>query len=330
MSDVVTLARTARESLARGLNALQADPSVPPQLVDLAAAHRAGDGRAAPDRELGRGAARAARAARRWRTCRARSPSLQSQPPQLRPSWQRWRRWPARSASVHAARARRAAAAGRARHPLRSQPQYAPVPGPAARGPAAAAPAVPAAAAAAGLPAAAPATGLRAASAQQAPAYALRRRSSRVQQQRALRGPGRSPAPAASTVGRRRARGAQPEQLLQGPLGQRHRRPRRPLRLDVQAAEARARACALRVSLPGGYEFEANAVVRWRREPSDGATRRAAGLRRAVHRDHARGAAARLPLRAQPRAACSTTICEPASRSRSASELAALSRKMQR
>ncbi|MGH7269586.1 MAG: PilZ domain-containing protein, partial [Polyangiaceae bacterium] len=25
----------------------------------------------------------------------------------------------------------------------------------------------------------------------------------------------------------------------------------------------------LRVSLPGGYEFEANAVVRWRREPSD-------------------------------------------------------------
>jgi hypothetical protein len=25
----------------------------------------------------------------------------------------------------------------------------------------------------------------------------------------------------------------------------------------------------VRVSLPGGYEFEANAVVRWRREPSD-------------------------------------------------------------
>jgi hypothetical protein len=25
----------------------------------------------------------------------------------------------------------------------------------------------------------------------------------------------------------------------------------------------------LRVALPGGYEFEANAVVRWRREPSD-------------------------------------------------------------
>ncbi|MGH7296999.1 MAG: hypothetical protein ACRELB_18820, partial [Polyangiaceae bacterium] len=37
MSDVVTLARTARESLARGLNALQADPRVPPQLVELAA-----------------------------------------------------------------------------------------------------------------------------------------------------------------------------------------------------------------------------------------------------------------------------------------------------
>jgi hypothetical protein len=25
----------------------------------------------------------------------------------------------------------------------------------------------------------------------------------------------------------------------------------------------------LRVSMPGGYEFEANAIVRWRREPSD-------------------------------------------------------------
>ena len=37
VSDVVTLARTARESLSRGLNALQGDPSVPPQLLELAA-----------------------------------------------------------------------------------------------------------------------------------------------------------------------------------------------------------------------------------------------------------------------------------------------------
>lgn len=37
MSDPVTTSRTARESLARGLNALQADPSVPPHLVELAA-----------------------------------------------------------------------------------------------------------------------------------------------------------------------------------------------------------------------------------------------------------------------------------------------------
>jgi hypothetical protein len=37
VSDVVTLARTARESLSRGLNALQGDPRVPPQLLDLAA-----------------------------------------------------------------------------------------------------------------------------------------------------------------------------------------------------------------------------------------------------------------------------------------------------
>ncbi len=37
MSDAVTLARTARESLARGLNALQADPNVPQRLLELAA-----------------------------------------------------------------------------------------------------------------------------------------------------------------------------------------------------------------------------------------------------------------------------------------------------
>ena len=35
MSDPVTVARNARESLARGLNALQSDPSLPQQLVDL-------------------------------------------------------------------------------------------------------------------------------------------------------------------------------------------------------------------------------------------------------------------------------------------------------
>ncbi len=37
MSDPVTLARTAREALGRGLNALQSDPNVPAQLLDLAA-----------------------------------------------------------------------------------------------------------------------------------------------------------------------------------------------------------------------------------------------------------------------------------------------------
>jgi hypothetical protein len=37
VSDVITLARTARESLARGLSALQADPNLPPHLLELAA-----------------------------------------------------------------------------------------------------------------------------------------------------------------------------------------------------------------------------------------------------------------------------------------------------
>lgn len=37
MSDPVTTSKTAREGLARGLNALQGDPTVPPHLVELAA-----------------------------------------------------------------------------------------------------------------------------------------------------------------------------------------------------------------------------------------------------------------------------------------------------
>ncbi len=37
MSDPVSTARTAREHLARGLNALQSDPNVPPKLLELAA-----------------------------------------------------------------------------------------------------------------------------------------------------------------------------------------------------------------------------------------------------------------------------------------------------
>jgi hypothetical protein len=37
VSDAATTARSARESLARGLNALQSDPNVPPALLDLAA-----------------------------------------------------------------------------------------------------------------------------------------------------------------------------------------------------------------------------------------------------------------------------------------------------
>jgi len=37
VSDAVTLARIARESLARGLNALQADPNIPQRLLELAA-----------------------------------------------------------------------------------------------------------------------------------------------------------------------------------------------------------------------------------------------------------------------------------------------------
>jgi hypothetical protein len=37
VSDAITTARNARESLARGLNALQSDPNVPPALLELAA-----------------------------------------------------------------------------------------------------------------------------------------------------------------------------------------------------------------------------------------------------------------------------------------------------
>ena len=36
MSDIATTAKNARESLARGLSALQSDPTVPPQVIELA------------------------------------------------------------------------------------------------------------------------------------------------------------------------------------------------------------------------------------------------------------------------------------------------------
>ncbi len=63
MSDVVTLARLARESLARGLSALQ-DPHIPPQLAELAAPIAQAMGALHQIRALGRGSGHARRSDR--------------------------------------------------------------------------------------------------------------------------------------------------------------------------------------------------------------------------------------------------------------------------
>ena len=238
VSDVVTLARTARESLARGLNALQGDPQRPAAARRSRGAHRAGHGRPAPDRELGRG--RSSRRTRRRRSTNVQSAlaPLQAQPPHA-PGRGRGDGGGGRRARAACTPSRAPAQPQQAAPaPPRASQQYAPVPAPAARG-----------------------TRRRSA------AYRSRRSSrptqppqqpptqppagARLRLSAAAAGPAAAPLPGpgrsrrgdfdvvAAELGR-----AQPEQLLQGPLGQRHRRPRRAVRLDVQAAQARDSRCA--------------------------------------------------------------------------------------
>ncbi len=257
MSDPVTLARTARESLARGLNALQADPNVPQQLVELAAPIAQAMG-ALHQIERSGGAQIAPHAQAALANVQGALAQLQSAPPQY--------------AAVAAAMEAVAGALGSVHALSRSAP-VAPPPA-AAPQPQAYAPQAPAF----------PQQQYAAQPAPQQPQYA-------PQQPQYAPQPQYAQAPAAQPAQARPNTAPVPQQQP-APSG------------DAVPAELGAHSPSnfykglsgndivdhgglfvstyklpklgtrvrLRVSLPGGYEFEANAVVRWRREPSDAST----------------------------------------------------------
>lgn len=223
MSDAVTLARTARESLARGLNALQADPNVPQHLLELAAPiaqamgalhqiERAGGAQIAPHAETALSNVQTALMA------------LQAQPPQ--------------HAAVAAALEAVAGALGSVHALTRVAPQ-----GPAAPAPAAA----PGSRAAAPRPAAPQPPAPQPRPAQAAPAA----------------GPPGDPSAVTAELGAHSTtnfyKGLSGNDIID----------HGGLFVSTYKLPKIGQSVRLRVSLPGGYEFEANAVVRWRREPSD-------------------------------------------------------------
>jgi len=269
MSDPVTLARTARESLARGLNALQADPNVPQQLVELAAPIAQAMG-ALHQIERSGGAQIAPHAQTALANVQGALAQLQAAPPQF--------------AAVAAAMEAVAGALGSVHALSRSAP-VAPPPAVAPQAPAAA----PQAPAYAPQAQAFPQQQYAAQPAQQQ--WAPPQQQYAPQQAQYAPQPQYAQAPAAQ---------AAPAQARPAPASQQQP----PVSGDAIPAELGAHSPSnfykglsgndivdhgglfvstyklpklgtrvrLRVSLPGGYEFEANAVVRWRREPSDAST----------------------------------------------------------
>ena len=258
MPDAVTLARTARESLAQGLNALQADPRVPPHLVELAAPIAQAMG-ALHRIEAGRGADIAPNAQAALTSVQTALSALQAQPPTHEAVVRAMEAVAGALGSIHAlvrAGQPQQAAAAPPQAPAPQPPQQAYVPPQQAYVPP-----------------------------QQAyvppqPAYTP------PQPQYAPQAYAPAPAPPQQAYAPQ-----QPAQPQRGAAGG----------FDVVAAELGAHSPSnfykglsgndivdhgglfvstyklpplgqpvrVRVSLPGGYEFEANAVVRWRREPSD-------------------------------------------------------------
>jgi hypothetical protein len=236
--DAVTLARIARESLARGLNALQADPNVPPHLLELAAPIAQAMG-ALHQIERSGGTQLAPNAPTALAFLQTAVAELQAQPPQY--------------AAVATALEAVAAALGtvhtlaRAAAPQPAQPAQQRAAPRAQTAPAAAAPApAPRAARAAAPPEAAPQQ-------RQAPAAY----------------PETSPAQAGDTSVATAELGAHSSTNFYKGLSGNDIIEHGGLFVSTYKLPKIGQSVRLKVSLPGGYEFEANAVVRWRREPSD-------------------------------------------------------------
>jgi hypothetical protein len=225
VSDAVTLARVARESLARGLNALQADPNVPQHLLDLAAPIAQAMG-ALHQIERSGGAQVSPHAETALSNVQSALMALQAQPPQ--------------HAAVAAALEAVAGALGSV-HALTRASAAPPAHPPA---PAQAAPAAPPRPAAAPAPAPAP----------QAAAAPAR--------------PPQPSAPGGDAVVSAELGAHSTTNFYKGLSGN-DIIDHGGLFVSTYKLPKIGHSVRLRVSLPGGYEFEANAVVRWRREPSD-------------------------------------------------------------
>jgi hypothetical protein len=233
VSDAVTLARTARESLARGLNALQADPNVPQHLLELAAPIAQAMG-ALHQIERSGGAQLAVNAPTALAFLQTAVAELQAHPPQH----------PAVAAALEAV----AGALGSVHTLARA----------AAPQPAQPAPAQPAPQAAQ-APRAAPRPQTAAAP---APAQA----APRAQYPQAAQRP--PDAVHDTSVATAELGAHSPTNFYKGLSGNdiiEHGG----LFVSTYKLPKIGQPVRLKVSLPGGYEFEANAVVRWRREASD-------------------------------------------------------------
>jgi hypothetical protein len=239
VSEVVTLARTAREWLARGLNALQGDPNVPPHLLELAAPIAQAMG-ALHQIERSGGAQAVPIAQQALANVQHALAQLQAQP--------------ARHQAVAAAAEAVAGALGSV-HALTRAAQAPGAPAVAAPRPVFAQPQTPMASApVAQPPPMRPRTApTRAAAGPPATAAAM--------PQPALRaGDGQ---PVTAELGAH-----SPSNFYKGLSGN-DIVDHGGLFVSTYKLPKLGQPVRLKVSLPGGYEFEANAVVRWRREPSD-------------------------------------------------------------
>lgn len=259
MPDVVTLARTARESLARGLNALQADPRVPPQLVDLAAPIAQAMG-ALHRIESSGGAQLAQNAPLALTNVQTALAGLQAQPASQPAVAAAMEAVAGALSSVHALvragqpqQAAPAPAPEQAQH-APQQPQYAQQPVQQR------APTPPQQAAYQQPPQAAP----YAYPPQQAAPQA---HQPPAQAQRPAQAQGGQPAGSFETVAAELGAHS-PSNFYKGLSGN-DIVDHGGLFVSTYKLPRLGAPVRIRVSLPGGYEFEANAVVRWRREPSD-------------------------------------------------------------
>jgi hypothetical protein len=270
MSDPVTLARTARESLARGLNALQADPNVPQHLVELAAPIAQAMG-ALHQIERSGGAQLAPHAQNALAYVQGALAQLQSAPAQhaavaaameavagaLGSVHALSRSAPVAPAPVAAPHVQQQAYAPQA--PAFPQQQYAP-PAPQQYAPPQAqyASQSPYAQTAVAEPAQAHPRTAPVAAVPQQPAHA----AARLQQPQ--------PPPSADAIPAELGAHS-PSNFYKGLSGN-DIVDHGGLFVSTYKLPKLGTPVRLRVSLPGGYEFEANAVVRWRREPSDAST----------------------------------------------------------